>query len=92
MNPIDWNHRKPEDHECMILRHGHHVMRYCWFGSAISHTGIIRWHWKWCSVPETTDWRNTWPLTHWLPADVEVLPATYGNNGTDSPNNPTMQP
>jgi len=85
VEPINLHHRKPEDRECVVLRYGHHVTRHCWFGSQIYEAGIVRWHWKWTTVPDTVNWRGVWPLTHWLPADVEMLPAIYSNNGTDSP-------
>ncbi len=84
MDPIDWHQRKPEDHECLVLRYGSHTTRHCWFGALIYHAGVTHWEWKWCSVPDKTAWHHLWPQTHWLPAGVEMLPAVYGNNGTDS--------
>lgn len=81
MEPIAFDQRSPERSDCFVVENTSWTMLYCWLGSRIYHSGVVRWHWQWHSVPV----RIAWPVTHWLPAHVEQLPAVYhGNSGTDS--------
>ena len=85
MEPIPINEREPHGSDFVVVKASGSTLRYCWLGykRKFPRTDSKRMRWQWYFTiyfdknQRDSDFRK---LTHWLPANIEHLPALVKDN------------